>query len=163
MGLLTKADYAIIIGFALLLLVYKVVRDWYGIREVPRKIDGKAAELLEEEGYFIQARAAVKFIDFDIDGRRHRQRVKADLVVRRGLKKYVVEVNAQHGGSVRNADIRRRILEYQVAFAPNGIITVDMDKGRIRLTTISTRRWLVNLLALAAALTLGAVIYLLAR
>lgn len=163
MGLLTPVDYAIIIGFALLVLIFKVVRDWYGIREVPRKIDEKAAELLREEGYFIQARAAVKFIDFAIEGRRHRQRVKADLVVRRGLKKFVVEVNAQRGGSVRNADIRRRLLEYQLAFAPNGIITVDMDKERIRLTTISNRRWLVNLVALAAALALGAVLYLLAR
>jgi hypothetical protein len=163
MGLLTPVDYAIIIGFALLVLIFKVVRDWYGIREVPRKIDEKAAELLREEGYFIQARAAVKFIDFAIEGRRHRQRVKADLVVRRGLKKFVVEVNAQRGGSVRNADIRRRLLEYQLAFAPNGIITVDMDKERIRLTTISNRRWLVNLVALAASLALGAVLYLLAR
>jgi hypothetical protein len=83
--------------------------------------------------------------------------------VRRGLKKYVVEVNAQQGGSVRNADIRRRLLEYQIAFAPNGIITVDMDKERIRMITISNRRWLLNLLALAAALALGAVLYLLVR
>lgn len=163
MGMLTTADIIIIISFAILLLVYKIVRDWYGIREVPRKIDEKAAELLREEGYFVQARAAVKFIDFDIEGRRHRQRVKADLIVRQGLKKYVVEVNAQQGGNVRNADIRRRLLEYQIAFSPNGIITVDMDKERIRLITISNRRWLLNLLALAAALALGAVIYLLAR
>lgn len=97
MGMLTTADLIIIVSFALLLLVYKIVRDWYGIREIPRKIDEKAAELLRDEGYFVQARAAVKFIDFDIEGRSHRQRVKADLIVRRGLKKYVVEVNAQQG------------------------------------------------------------------
>lgn len=163
MGMLTTADLIIIVSFALLLLVYKIVRDWYGIREIPRKIDEKAAELLRDEGYFVQARAAVKFIDFDIEGRSHRQRVKADLIVRRGLKKYVVEVNAQQGGSVRNADIRRRLLEYQIAFAPNGIITVDMDKERIRMITISNRRWLLNLLALAAALALGAGRYLLVR
>lgn len=163
MGMLTTADYFIIATFALLVLVYKVVRDWYGIREVPRKIDDKAADFLREEGYFIQARAAVKYIVFDIEGRRHQQKVKADLVVRQGLKKYVVEVNAKDSGSVRNADIRRRLLEYQIAFAPNGIITVDMDKERIRLITVSNRRWLVSLLALAAALALGAVIYLLVR
>lgn len=161
---MTTVDYIIIATFAALLLVHKVVRDWYGVREVPRKIDLKAAELLREEGYFIQARAAVKFVDFDIDGRHHRQKVKADLVVRQGLKKYVVEVNArQGGGGVRNADIRRRLLEYQVAFSPNGILTVDMDKGKIRLITINNRRRLVSFLALATALALGAVIYLLVR
>lgn len=157
------ADYIIIAVFGFLFLLYKLVRDWYGIRENPRRVDEKAAELLKEEGYYVQALAAVKFIDFDIEGRRHRQKVKADLVVRQGLRKYIVEVNAKEGGSVRNADIRRRILEYQIAFAPHGILTVDLDKGNIKLITINNRRWLVSALALATAFSLGAVIYLLVR
>jgi hypothetical protein len=161
--MLTATDYIIIAGFALLLLLYKVVRDWYGTRDVPRRIDEQAAELLREEGYRIQARAAVKFIDFNIDGKIHRQKVKADLIARRGLKKYVVEVNAKDTGSVRNADIRRRILEYKIAFAPSGIMTVDMDREKIRIITINNRRWLNTLLAAATAIALGAVIYLLAR
>ncbi|MDD4658520.1 MAG: hypothetical protein PHW26_05740 [Eubacteriales bacterium] len=161
--MLTATDYIIIASFAFLLLLYKVVRDWYGIRDVPRRIDQQAAELLREEGYHVQARAAVKFIDFNIEGKTHRQKVKADLVVRRGLKKYVVEVNAKDAGSVRNADIRRRILEYKIAFAPNGIITVDMDRERIRLIKINNRRWLNTLLAMGAAVSLGAVIYLFVR
>ncbi len=60
--MLTAIDYIIIASFAFLLLLYKVVRDWYGIRDVPRRIDEKAADLLREEGYHVQARAAVKFI-----------------------------------------------------------------------------------------------------
>ncbi|HOB35014.1 MAG: hypothetical protein GX090_00350 [Firmicutes bacterium] len=163
MGILTTVDLAIIAVFAALLLLYKVVRDWYGIREVPRRIDNQAADMLREEGYFVQARAAVKFIDFAIEGRRHRQKVKADLVVRRGLKKYVVEVNSKDGTSVRNADIRRRLLEYQIAFAPSGILMVDVDTGRTKLIVINNRRRLVTMLALAVALALGAVLYLLAR
>lgn len=160
---LTAIDYIIIASFAFLLLLYKVVRDWYGTRDVPRRIDEKAAELLREEGYRVLARAAVKFIDFDIEGKVHRQKVKADLVVRRGIKKYVVEVNAKDSGSVRNADIRRRILEYKIAFAPQGIITVDMDRERMRIIKINSRRWLNTVLALGAAAALGAVIYLLVR
>lgn len=160
---LTIIDYIIIGSFAFLLLLYKVVRDWYGTRDLPRRIDEKAADLLREEGYRVQARAAVKFIDFDIEGKIHRQKVKADLVVRQGLKKYVVEVNAKDSGSVRNADIRRRILEYKIAFAPSGIITVDMDKKRIRIIRINSRRWLNTVLAMGAAATLGAVIYLFVR
>jgi len=160
---LTAIDYIIIASFAFLLLLYKVVRDWYGTRDVPRRIDEKAAELLREEGYRVLARAAVKFIDFDIEGKVHRQKVKADLVVRRGIKKYVVEVNARDSGSVRNADIRRRILEYKIAFAPHGIITVDMDRERMRIIKINSRRWLNTVLALGAAAALGAVIYLFVR
>ncbi|HOC05706.1 MAG: hypothetical protein ACOX21_09530 [Bacillota bacterium] len=160
---LTAIDYIIIASFAFLLLLYKVVRDWYGTRDVPRRIDEKAAELLREEGYRVLARAAVKFIDFDIEGKVHRQKVKADLVVRRGIKKYVVEVNAKDSGSVRNADIRRRILEYKIAFAPHGIITVDMDRERMRIIKINSRRWLNTVLALGAAAALGAVIYLFVR
>ena len=34
MGMLTTADLIIIVSFALLLLEYKIVRDWYGIREI---------------------------------------------------------------------------------------------------------------------------------
>ncbi|NLY31972.1 MAG: hypothetical protein GX065_04150 [Firmicutes bacterium] len=160
---LTAIDYIIIASFAFLLLLYKVVRDWYGTRDVPRRIDEKAAELLREEGYRVLARAAVKFIDFDIEGKVHRQKGKADLVVRRGIKKYVVEVNARDSGSVRNADIRRRILEYKIAFAPHGIITVDMDRERMRIIKINSRRWLNTVLALGAAAALGAVIYLFVR
>ena len=130
---------------------------------MPRRIDEKAAELLREEGYRVLARAAVKFIDFDIEGKVHRQKVKADLVVRRGIKKYVVEVNAKDSGSVRNADIRRRILEYKIAFAPHGIITVDMDRERMRIIKINSRRWLNTVLALGAAAARGAVIYLFVR
>lgn len=160
---LTSIDYIIIASFAFLLLLYKVVRDWYGTRDVPRRIDEKAADLLREEGYRVLARAAVKFIDFDIEGKVHRQKVKADLVVRQGIKKYVVEVNARDSGSVRNADIRRRILEYKIAFAPHGIITVDMDRERMRIIKINSRRWLNTVLALGAAAALGAVIYLFVR
>ena len=161
--MLRTADFIIIGVFACLLLLYRLVRDWYGIREAPRRIDHKAADFLREEGFMIRAKAAVKFIDFDIDGNSHHQKVKADLIARRGLKKYVVEVNAKDGGSVRNADIRRRLLEYQIAFAPNGILTVDMDKEKYRMITVNNRRWLVTLLGLATALALGAVIYLLVR
>lgn len=160
--MLTATDYIIIAVFGCMLLLYKVVRDWYGIRETPRKIDEQAADLLREEGYRIMARAAVKFIDFDLDGKKHRQKVKADLVARRGLRKYVVEVNAKDSGSVRNADLRRRLLEYKLAFAPSGIMTIDVDRERIRLITISNRRWLTALVAAGALASLGAVIYLLA-
>lgn len=162
MGMLTTSDYIIIASFAGLFLLYRLVRNWYGIREAPRRIDIKAADMLREEGYFIQARSVIKYLDFNIEGRMHRQKVKADLIVRRGLKKYVVEVNTKEG-SVRNADIRRRLLEYQIAFAPNGILTVDMDKENIRLITVNNRRWLVTVLSLSAALALGAVLYLLVR
>lgn len=149
--------------FGFLLLLYKFLRDWYGTRDVPRKIDEQAAKLLREEGYRIQARAAVKYIDFAIEGKTQRQKVKADLVVRRGLKKYVAEVNAKEAGSVRNADIRRRILEYQIAFAPSGIMTVDMDRERVKIITIGNRRRLTQVVAAGAVASLGALVYLLTR
>jgi hypothetical protein len=156
-------DYAIMGIFGFLLLLYKFLRDWYGTRDVPRKIDEQAAKLLREEGYRIQARAAVKYIDFAIEGKTQRQKVKADLVVRRGLKKYVAEVNAKEAGSVRNADIRRRILEYQIAFAPSGIMTVDMDRERVKIITIGNRRYFTQVVAAGVVACLGALVYLLTR
>ena len=161
--MLRAMDYAIMGIFGFLLLLYKFLRDWYGTRDVPRKIDEQAAKLLREEGYRIQARAAVKYIDFAIEGKTQRQKVKADLVVRRGLKKYVAEVNAKEAGSVRNADIRRRILEYQIAFAPSGIMTVDMDRERVKIITIGNRRRLTQVVAAGAVASLGALVYLLTR
>ncbi len=161
--MLRAMDYAIMGIFGFLLLLYKFLRDWYGTRDVPRKIDEQAAKLLREEGYRIQARAAVKYIDFAIEGKTQRQKVKADLVVRRGLKKYVAEVNAKEAGSVRNADIRRRILEYQIAFAPSGIMTVDMDRERVKIITIGNRRRLTQVVAAGVVACLGALVYLLTR
>lgn len=161
--MLRAMDYAIMGIFGFLLLLYKFLRDWYGTRDVPRKIDEQAAKLLREEGYRIQARAAVKYIDFAIEGKTQRQKVKADLVVRRGLKKYVAEVNAKEAGSVRNADIRRRILEYQIAFAPSGIMTVDMDRERVKIITIGNRRRFTQVVAAGAVASLGALVYLLTR
>lgn len=158
--MLTTFDYVVIAVFGFLLILYKVVRDWYGLRDLPRRIDERAAEFLKDEGYRIQAKAAVKFIDFNIQGKVHRQKVKADLVLRRGFRKYVAEVNARDAGSVRNADIRRRLLEYKIAFNPHGILTVDLDRERTRIIVINNRRWLNKLLAVAAAASLGAVIYL---
>ena len=86
MGILTTVDLAIIAVFAALLLLYKVVRDWYGIREVPGELTTRRGGHAAGRGILCQARAAVKFIDFAIEGRRHRQKVKADLVVRRDLR-----------------------------------------------------------------------------
>lgn len=163
MPVLSTVDFIIIASFAALILLYLFVRDWYGIREQPRRVDSQAAEMLREHGYRIAAKAAVKFIDFDLGGRCHRQRVKADLVVRRGLKKYVVEVNAKDGGGVRNADIRRRLLEYQIAFGPEGILKVDIERNRVRIIKISNRRKLLKLLGVVTAASLGAVLYLLVR
>ncbi|MTI94877.1 MAG: hypothetical protein FH749_05225 [Firmicutes bacterium] len=162
--MLTAFDYALICSFAFLILLYRFVRDWYGYRETPRKLEHEAAEFLQEQGYRIRALAVVKYLDFRIDERKHLQKVRADLVVTSGFKKYVVEVNARSGtSSVRNADIRRRILEYQIAFNPHGIISVDMDKGKLRTIVISNRRIVQHILAMATALCLGAVLYLLLR
>lgn len=161
--MLTTTDYVIIGVFAFLLLLYKVARDWYGVRDVPRKIDEQAAEFLREEGYRVQARAAVKFVDFNYSGKNHRQKVKADLVVRRGLKRYVVEVNAKDGGSLRDADARRRFLEYKIAFAPTGVMSLDMDRERIRIVSINNRRRLYRSLALTIAVFFGAALYLILR
>ncbi len=161
--LLTTTDIIIIGSFLLLLCLYFFVHDWYGIREQPRRIDLKAAGMLAEHGYRTTAKAAVRTIYFTIGERKHRQQVKADLIVRRGLRKYVVEVNARDGSSVRNADIRRRLLEYQVAFSPDAIIAFDADRNRLRVIKVSNRRRLLIFLGLAAAAALGAVLYLLVR
>ncbi len=161
--LLTTVDIIIICSFVALVCLYFIVRQWPVTHEQPRRIDIKAAEKLAEHGYRTSAKAVVKPIEFTIGHRQHRQQVKADLIVRRGLKKYVVEVNARDGSSVRNADIRRRLLEYQVAFGPDAIISFDVDRNRLRIIEISNRRRLLLFLGMAAAVALGAVIYLLVR
>lgn len=160
--MLTVIDYVIIGVFAFLFLLYKIFRDWYGTRDLPRKIDEQAADLLRGEGYHVQARAAIKFVDFNFAGKAHRQKVKADLVVRKGLKRYVVEVNTKDSGTLRDADSRRRFLEYKIAFAPNGIMSLDMDRERIRIITIDNRRPIGRTFIVVAAI-IGIVAYLIFR
>ena len=156
---MTGTDWIILTGFAALFFCYRFFRDWHGHREAPRRVDLQAAQYLREQGYLVQAKGAVRIIQFKIDDTTHEQDVKADLIVRRGLKKYVVEVNAKDSGSPRNADIRRRLLEYQLAFSPNGIISLDMDKKKLRLVQVNNRRFLIHLLAMATCLALGVLLY----
>ncbi len=72
-----------------------------------------------------------------IDGEPVEVGVRADLWVGLGERRYVAEVKT--GGRAPDPThpaTRRQLLEYRVAFEPDGLLLVDAEEGRIILVEL---------------------------
>ena len=62
-----------------------------------------------------------------VDGQPEKITVRADFLVRRGWKTYIVEVKSGQQGSIRLPNVRRQLLEYKLVYQPDGILLLDME------------------------------------
>lgn len=97
-----------------------------------RRAEERAERLLEQEGYVIEERQAVRPWEVVVDGETLQASVRADLVVARDGERFVAEVKS--GGAVRPTlpATRRQLLEYLLAFDVHGVLLIDMEQDRIR-------------------------------
>ena len=118
----------------------------------------RAELLLAERGYEVEARQVAGQVSLTVDDRPVTAGVRADLVVRRGGRRWVAEVKTGSlAPSITHPATRRQLLEYSLAFETAGMLLVDVDAGRVeevrfRLpvarTPIATRlAWLATGLA----------------
>lgn len=93
----------------------------------------RAIKLLEQHGYRVLELQSRKKIVTEINGTAHESTVIADMIVRKGFFKYVVEVKTQGQASPTLPNVRRQMMEYYLVFQPHGVIFLDMEKEKMRL------------------------------
>ena len=167
---------------ALLLAVALVVAQWLGhrftrwnrrrkiLQRVHRAGDGEriARVFLEDAGFAIEGAQVAADYDLEVDSAKITVSVRADYLVRRGGKRYVVEVKSGAvAPRIQTPATRRQLLEYQVAFAVDGLLLFDAEAQELHAVTFprgasATPGWggamfvalIALLLALAYALKL---------
>jgi hypothetical protein len=145
------------------------LRAWTGSirmrRRMRRAIEGErsARGLLERAGFFVVGEQVRGVIVLRVDGAASEHALRADYLVSRGGRRFVVEVKTGAlAPSLEHAPTRRQILEYCTAFDVDGALLVDADRGQVREIAVPRRAakvwpWI------AIGLTAGLAIDLLAR
>lgn len=120
---------------------------WLGSRWIARWLDrthrrsrvrhalageARARILLEECGFEIEGAQVVHEYVLVCDGAELRVGIRADFIVRQWRRRYVAEVKTgKLATTLLHAPTRRQLLEYQHAFATDGVLLVDADLERI--------------------------------
>jgi hypothetical protein len=100
----------------------------------------EAEVLLRSAGYRIEARQPRARLAYGLDGSDVFVDVRADLLVRRGRRRYVAEVKTgAKATELANRATRRQLLEYAHAFDVDAILLVDADGGRVSTVRIPDR------------------------
>ena len=92
-----------------------------------------AEQLLSDHGYKVLDRQVRCLWWIEVDGEETEVALRADLVVERQGKRFVAEVKTGELAPDPNyPPTRRQLLEYSLAFAPMGVLLVDVEQGDIR-------------------------------
>lgn len=91
-----------------------------------------AVNYLRTRGYKIIASQLREEVSIYIDGEEEKSIVRADYLVRRGWKYYVVEVKSGRQGNAKLPAIRRQLLEYYLVYQPDGVLLLDMEHKNLQ-------------------------------
>ena len=120
------------------LFVYYLIRLFknYKLRHQSKKAkraERLAMKILSEHGYTVLAEQKRVPIVTKIDGRKYKNHVAADFIVKKNGLKYVVDVKTgKQTERPTAADIRRQLLEYYLIYHVDGVLLVDMENKTIR-------------------------------
>lgn len=109
-------------------------RRWKVARRFHRGLvaEKQAAKYLRRHGYQILAEQLQESITVYVNGEPQKSTVRADFLVRKGWKTYIVEVKSGQQGSIHQSATRRQLLEYELVYQPNGIILLDMEHHNLQ-------------------------------
>ncbi len=110
-------------------------RKWRARRRSRIAVEGEVAaeRVVQRMGYEIVDRQARTQWRVTVDGEPLDVDLRADLLLRRGGKSYVADVKTgDKAPRLTSAATRRQLLEYRCAYDVNGVLLIDMTKGRIR-------------------------------
>lgn len=126
--------FSMIIGALVYRGVSAVWRRWRIARRFRRGMiaEKHAARYLRRHGYKILAVQLQEKITVYVNGEEQESTVRADFLVRKGWKNYIVEVKSGQQGTVRQAATRRQLLEYKLVYEPDGIILLDMEHHNLQ-------------------------------
>lgn len=130
------------------------------ISRVTRAGDGEreAARYLQNTGFTIVGTQVAATYTLTVDDAPMPVDVRADLVVKKGARRFVVEVKTgKVAPRLDTPATRRQLLEYQLAFDVDGVLLFDAEASALRTITFpdpsprrGTRGGLVLVLALLA-------------
>jgi len=97
-----------------------------------RQGESRAAHLLARLGYTIEAEQVQGCWPVVVQGELCEFSLRADLLVRLGKRRYVVEVKTGNRvASIQHGPTRRQLLEYQLAYRADGVLLVDSGRGSV--------------------------------
>jgi len=105
---------------------------WQQKRARARTGEEDAERLLTNSGFRVLRRQYRQPWTIAVDGSTERVELRADLLVEKSSKRYIVEVKTGAiAPNIRTAATRRQLLEYRLAYDVDGALLVDMEKRRI--------------------------------
>ena len=97
-----------------------------------RFLEKRTLGFLEEKGFQCLEEQVERTSFFFLNGKRVPFRVRADYLLKRRGRKYIVEVKTgKQSESPESPSVRRQLLEYALLFAPWPVLLVDGEKQRV--------------------------------
>jgi hypothetical protein len=115
----------------------------------------RAAVLLQRLGYRIEGREVVAEYAVRVGSASRTVCLRADYVVSRASRRFVAEVKTGQAADIEVSSTRRQLLEYERAFAVDGVLLVDPENERIDRVDFRFRRERVILRVAILAFALG--------
>lgn len=109
-----------------------------------KKAEINAVDFLKKKGYEILNIQKKKTIVIYINNKPYESFVKADIIVKKGTKKYIVEVKTGNQTKVTIPHVRRQLLEYYLVYRPHGILLLDMERKQIKKVAFGKKYFFDN-------------------
>lgn len=119
----------------------------------------EAAALLRRRGYRVLDDQVKRSGHMFVDGERVEYEVRADLLVSRWWRTYVVEVKTgKSAPNPKNSATRRQLREYAAVYEVDGLILADMSEGELRSVRFPGRGQRRRARVMAAMFVVGAML-----
>jgi Holliday junction resolvase-like predicted endonuclease len=119
----------------------------------------EAERLLKKRGFRILAEQVPRREHLFVDGERLEYEVRADLLVSRWWRTYVVEVKTgKSAPNPRNGATRRQLREYAALYDADGLLLADMSAGTLHEIRFPAKASRGRAVALAAMFLCGAMV-----
>ncbi|MFA4967675.1 MAG: hypothetical protein WC624_05600 [Candidatus Margulisiibacteriota bacterium] len=118
------------------ILFYLISRKYDNVslrQELPSSAysETEVEKILQNNGYKIIAKQDKATIITYIDGKAHLGFVVADYIVEKNGKRYAVEIKSGEGGDATDPQVRRKLLEYEYAHRPDGLLILTTNTSEI--------------------------------
>lgn len=124
----------LLLGGYIAYLTIKLMRRKRTKRRVAgaKRAERKAAELLTDNGYEILESQKFLPVTTIVDGKKYNNGIRVDYLVKRNNRTYVAEVKTGEDAiNFTRAPVRRQLLEYYLAYQPDGVLLLDMEQNTI--------------------------------
>ena len=156
--------------FILGVFLYNKIAYWFNARSLKKRFarskraEREAEKFLKKKGFAIVDSQKSKPILITIGDKIHRYLIRIDYLVRKKGKIYVVEVKSgEKSPYITNRETRRQMLEYYLAYQPNGIILLNMKSKSIAEVKFQfekkSHQWIIKLFWFVAGIIFSILIY----